>query len=193
MSLISFSTISDGSTAQAAQVNTPLTTIYNDYNGNITDANISASAAIGAGKLAGGIAGMFGASSSWTPTFTNLTIGNGTLSCNYIQIGKHVSARFYLKFGSTTSISGDLIFTLPATAVAYTGTAGVRPIGMANMYNTSSSVIKGIVNIASTTTANIRAITANSTYADNAILSSTVPFTWATNYEIGAFFSYEAA
>lgn len=51
MSLISFSSIVDGTTASASQVNTPLSTIYNDYNGNITDANISASAAIAGSKI----------------------------------------------------------------------------------------------------------------------------------------------
>lgn len=54
MSLISFSPLQDGVTGvNAAATNTPLSTIYNDYNGNITDANISASAAIAGSKLAG--------------------------------------------------------------------------------------------------------------------------------------------
>jgi hypothetical protein len=51
MSLISFSTISDGTTATASQVNTPLSTIYNDYNGNITNANIASNAAIAGSKI----------------------------------------------------------------------------------------------------------------------------------------------
>lgn len=53
MSLISFSPLQDGVTGvNAAATNTPLQTIYNDYNGNITDANIASSAAIAGSKLA---------------------------------------------------------------------------------------------------------------------------------------------
>lgn len=54
MSLISFTEITDGSTSAASQVNAPLTTIYNDYNGGITNDNISASAAIAGTKIAPG-------------------------------------------------------------------------------------------------------------------------------------------
>jgi hypothetical protein len=43
MSLISFSPLQDGVTGvNAAATNTPLSTIYNDYNGNITSANLAA-------------------------------------------------------------------------------------------------------------------------------------------------------
>jgi hypothetical protein len=55
MSLISFTPLADGVTAvAAAATNTPLSTIYNDYNGNITDANIAANAAISGAKVAFG-------------------------------------------------------------------------------------------------------------------------------------------
>lgn len=52
MGLISFSTITDGTTATASQVNTPLTTIYDEFNGNITNANIATGAGIATAKLA---------------------------------------------------------------------------------------------------------------------------------------------
>lgn len=52
MSLISFTPLADGVTGvNAAATNTPLSTIFNDYNGNITNANISASAAIAGSKI----------------------------------------------------------------------------------------------------------------------------------------------
>lgn len=52
MALISFSPLQDGVTGvNAAATNTPLSTIYNDYNGNITDANIAAAAAIAGSKI----------------------------------------------------------------------------------------------------------------------------------------------
>ena len=52
MSLISFTPLADGVTAvNASATNTPLSTIYNDYNGNITDANIAVSASIAGSKI----------------------------------------------------------------------------------------------------------------------------------------------
>lgn len=44
-------TFSASTTAQSAQVNSNFDTIYNDYNGNVTNANIAAGAAIAASKL----------------------------------------------------------------------------------------------------------------------------------------------
>jgi len=41
MALINYSQIVDGTTGTAPQINTPLTTIYNEFNGNITAANIA--------------------------------------------------------------------------------------------------------------------------------------------------------
>ena len=44
MGLINYSSIEDGTGIDAADVNTPLTTIYNDYNGNIDSNNLAANA-----------------------------------------------------------------------------------------------------------------------------------------------------
>lgn len=52
MGLINFTPITDGTTADAADVNSPLTTIYNEFNGNISNANIASNAAIAGSKLA---------------------------------------------------------------------------------------------------------------------------------------------
>jgi hypothetical protein len=52
LSTISFTSITDGSTADAADVNTPLQTIYDEFNGSIDNANIDTSAAIATSKLA---------------------------------------------------------------------------------------------------------------------------------------------
>lgn len=46
-------TFTAGGVIRSAEVNSNFNTIYNDYNGNITDANISASAAIAQSKISG--------------------------------------------------------------------------------------------------------------------------------------------
>ncbi len=54
MGLISPAQVSDGSTADASDVNSPINTIANEFNGNIDNANIKSAAAIDASKLASG-------------------------------------------------------------------------------------------------------------------------------------------
>ena len=44
MALVSFTSIQNGTSPEASQVNNPLTTIYNEFNGNITAANLASSA-----------------------------------------------------------------------------------------------------------------------------------------------------
>lgn len=51
MGAIAVTLPSDGTTADVADYNTPITTIVNEINGNLSDANISASAAISGSKL----------------------------------------------------------------------------------------------------------------------------------------------
>jgi|ERR1044071_4626391 hypothetical protein len=78
MGIISVSLPTDGTTADDADVNTPLTTIVNEFNGNIDNANIKSGAAIAGSKIAsdGGL--------------SNLSAGSGyvvqTVSTNYSAV-----------------------------------------------------------------------------------------------------------
>lgn len=131
---------------------------------------------------------------SYTPTFTNLTVGNGTLVAKYRQVGKNIEARISLVFGTTTSVSADILASLPVTAAAYAGTGNITGIGVGNAYDTSATRIYPLnVNMSSTTAVSIRPAATDLTYFYTAIASSTVPFTWATGDEIGVSFFYEAA
>lgn len=57
-----------------------------------------------------------GAWTVWTPTFTNLTVGNGTLAAKYKQIGdKTCILRMYFLLGSTSSVGSSPYLTLPFT------------------------------------------------------------------------------
>lgn len=50
---------------------------------------------------------------TWTPTYTSITVGNGTVVARYCQIGKIVHVFWRLTCGSTSSWSNDPRFTLP--------------------------------------------------------------------------------
>lgn len=135
-----------------------------------------------------------GAWASWTPTWTNLTLGNGTVVAKYSQIGNLVTCRLSLVFGSTTSVSGSVSFSLPVTRAAIAGTAGVTPLGQCRLFDTSGGVTNdGVIVTTSTTTALLTVNNSAATYLTAVALSSTIPFTWAVGDEIAAQFTFEAA
>ena len=90
MGLITVPQVSDGDTAEASDINTPVNTIANEFNGNIDNANIKSGAAIATSKLAddGGIgfakllSTIF---SGQVTTLTNTGTAGGTMY--YINLG----------------------------------------------------------------------------------------------------------
>lgn len=75
MGTVSLSLPSDGSTGTVSQYNTPLTTLQTEFNGNIDNNNIKASAAIATSKLASdnGITGAMLATSAITLGYASIT------------------------------------------------------------------------------------------------------------------------
>lgn len=51
---------------------------------------------------------------AYTPTLTNMTIGNGSVLGRYCQIGKSLLIRWVISFGTTTTVSGQVSLSLPA-------------------------------------------------------------------------------
>lgn len=122
--------------ANASEVNANFDTIYDDYNGNITAANLAtdsvttakiaseavttakigadavtaakvADAAIFPVNLATGLSGSTWAWQSWTPTLSGrFTDGDWTKECKYIQIGKTVYFIFSVIATDSTPMAG---------------------------------------------------------------------------------------
>lgn len=131
-----------------------------------------------------------GAWSSWSPTWTNVTVGSGTVVARYVQIGKTV--HFYLKFTfGAGSAMGDAIFTLPATASATIPLTA--SIGQIQILDSGTANFFGTAWLHSTTEARAFVNTAGSTYVQPAAFSTTVPMTWATNDFFIVTGAYEAA
>ena len=130
---------------------------------------------------------------TWTPTWTNLTVGNATQSCKYQQFGKTVNCRLSLVMGSTTVVGSDPTFTLPVTRAAYGGTANVTLLGSGHGYDTSANILFLLtVGNATTTTSSLRTYLTNGTHTSTDTVRSNNPFLWATGDEFGATFTYEA-
>lgn len=128
---------------------------------------------------------------SWTPTLTNAVLGNGTVLAAYCQVGKLVTCRLRLTFGSTTTISGIPIFSLPVTANSEYGT-DIYFTQYVNL-NAAATTYIGLGRIRSTTTFDIVVLNASATYGGVTGLSSSVPNTWTTGDYMLAQWSYEAA
>lgn len=132
--------------------------------------------------------------SSWVPVWQNLTVGNGTVTAKYIQIGKAVFCRLWIVFGTTTAISGQMQFTMPVGSISYAvgGTAAIT-LGFCNMEDTGISNYSGFVTWISASDAAAGVYNASSTYLGKTSTSATVPFTWGTGDSMACEFFYEAA
>jgi hypothetical protein len=117
-----------------------------------------------------------GAWTTWTPTHTNITIGNGTVTSKYAQIGKTVFFEYNLQFGSTTSITGGgPSFTLPVSAVSnnFFFNGNILDAGITN-YAGASDVSAG------GNTSYYKFVRSSGTYAQGESITSTAPMTWGT-------------
>lgn len=172
----------------------PLQKNSNNVTSYATLANLLPAGSVTNAKLSTTAGEIGGASTTWTPTWTNVTVGNGTVTARYTKIGKYYICRIMFVFGTTSSTSGDITFTLPATSVSYAGTANVTPMGNARAFdNSGATVYNGDVLWKSTTTGGMRFMRSDGTYVNQVVNSGTAPVTWATNDEYGMNFIFESA
>lgn len=200
MGLVNPVTPTDGTTADASDVTNPINTLANEINGNLDNANIASDAAIAGSKLADGSvtpakletgAGSGWAWQSWVPTWTNASVGNGSVTAEYVQVGKTVFYKLIFVFGSTSSITGNPSFSLPVTSVAVEN-AGIE-IGSGYLRDSNGSVVLGSVLHGSTTTGQVTYHAVSGSLVIRGGVSSSAPFTWATNDGILLQGCYEAA
>lgn len=141
-----------------------------------------------------------GSGSSWpwqtyTPTWTNVTIGNATVSVYYSQTGKTVTVNLNVTLGNTSSVSGLITFSLPVTAAPRYSGGGVGQslLGVAYIENAGVAGYTGFIRVTSTTTASLRIAGTAGTYLGNDATSASAPFTFTTGSFFNATFTYEAA
>jgi hypothetical protein len=126
---------------------------------------------------------------AYTPTTSNITVGNGSLTAEYFKQGTFVAFRLRFRLGSTSAISGASYVRLPFEA----SDANRGVVGFANLYDDSANMpFAGMLYISATQDMYIRAIKSDGTYANSADTSSTIPFTWATDDSITTQFVYES-
>lgn len=129
---------------------------------------------------------------SYTPTLTNATLGNGTISGWYMQIGKTVVYTIKFVLGTTSIIvGGPLVVSLPVTTVGSRWVQFNAPFGQV-IYVRGSNYI-GVVDWYSTTQVELAIMNVGATYPTQAGVTATVPGTWASGDSIYVNGIYEAA
>ncbi len=131
---------------------------------------------------------------SFTPTWSNLTVGNAIQSFHFMQVGKLVVFHGFITLGSSSSVGNGPSFSLPVAASGYIGTAsGVPYIGLAEFEDHTNAGYAGLLSLSGPTLALPVVQLASGTYVQIATLSSTVPATWGTGDEFRFSGHYEAA
>lgn len=125
----------------------------------------------------------------WTtyiPSNTNITVGNGTQTARFARSGNTVIATYTLTWGSTTSFGGDILVGLPVAAannvVHYVGSARMLDTGTAHFAGTWRILPAG-------TSGNVAAADGTG----DRLVDATNPFTWTTGDVLSVTIVYEAA
>lgn len=116
-----------------------------------------------------------GEATTYSPSHTNITVGNGTEIARYVQVNKLCLVSYKLTFGSTSSFAGTVSVGLPLTANADAFASGIMTDTGTSNYQMLASVTSG------QTAATIRAYNITGSYArGDSFANATTPFTWTT-------------
>lgn len=114
---------------------------------------------------------------TFTPTWNNVTVGNGTVTAEYCQINEIVFWRVELLFGSTTAFTGSVNIDYPVTADdIYLGAVG----GSVFCDDANDTDYYGALFRNSTSRCNPRAYSVTGSFIAGQSINATNPFTWTT-------------
>lgn len=197
MGTVTVSLPSDGDTIDAADYNTPINTIVDEINGSLDNSNLASDAAIAGSKIADGAitnaklstttGELGGAWQSWTPSFTNFTLGNGSVTAKYFKVGKFVKYNVTIILGSTSSVSSGMTMSLPVTSISY---ATTFPIGRGVYLDNGTATYQALNRVDDTNNITFFYWAGAGTGSG---VSNTGPFTWTTNDAMYLQGEYEAA
>lgn len=134
------------------------------------------------------VATMIAAWSTWTPTWTNLTVGaGGAVTARYKLLGKTCFFRVKFTYGTGSAVGAGPRFTLPATlASGYEDTS----LGDLYMWDNGVATYRGMVRRQSATAAELVWFPSGSAAT---LVSATSPHTWGSTDSFAATGMFEAA
>jgi hypothetical protein len=126
---------------------------------------------------------------AFTPSFTNFTLGNGTVAFRFGRVQEFVHVIGRIVLGSTSSVTGNMTIAPP---VAMSGMpSGTTVIGQTFVVDSGAGEQIGLL-LTNGTNIFVQAMNVAATYPTNVGFTSTVPFTWAVNDSINISCIYEA-
>jgi hypothetical protein len=129
---------------------------------------------------------------AYTPTLTNVTLGNGTRAAYYSKVGKRVTGSFYLQLGSTSSVSGTIRFSLPTDAPIVAGSQRrYTGQGWVNDFSATERFVATVLPFGTTSLDVYVTIAGTGGYMKQVAANATSPCTLATSDEILIAFEYE--
>ena len=132
-----------------------------------------------------------GETTTYTPTWSSFSIGNGTQTWKYTRVNNNILIVGSVVFGSTTSVTGVITHNFPVVADTTTNTA---VIGWGSAQDSGVGTYPIACYQLSTNSFGIYAVAANQTYVGPLIgTSATVPFTWTNTDELRINLVYKAA
>jgi len=130
---------------------------------------------------------------SWTPTFQNVTTTSGTITAAFARIGRTIHFRLKFVLGASSAVGTTPGFTLPVpAAAAYVDTVDVI-LSTVHYTDTGVAGYKGFLRKSSGDNVIFIAENSAGTYAAEAGLTATIPFTWGSGDSFAATGTYEAA
>jgi hypothetical protein len=131
-----------------------------------------------------------GAWTSFTPSFTNVTKGNGSFAGKYCQIGKMVFVKVNFNFGTTTSFSGPVQMAAPITG---SGTIQYGLQSGLTILDSGTAWYAGLLGVSSEGGVELFVGTTGSTYLGRTEINATTPMTWTDGDQFWFSYYYEAA
>jgi hypothetical protein len=123
--------------------------------------------------------------SAWSPTWTNVTVGDGTVVARYFKLGRMVWFELHFTLGSTSAVSGLASVDLPVDAA---GVAAFN-VGHGEVIDASGFQYGAYTRLT--------AVDRMAIFVDNGTsavqLAPLVPFTWTQTDGISLIGFYEAA
>jgi len=131
---------------------------------------------------------------SWTPSYANLTVGNGSVVARYMQVGKTVHVRYSLTWGSTTTFTASSNISISPPVPISTNYTSFSTVGVSQYFDTSSSLIyTSTVTFESTSSMRPFVTIVDAVHARLGQVNNSAPMTWATGDVFSFYCSYEAA
>lgn len=117
-----------------------------------------------------------GAWTAFTPSWTNLTLGNGSVSAAYSKFNKILFVTVKVTLGTTSSLGDPVRMTLPASLTQ--DTASQDAVGLGSYGDTGVAGYSGLIAVFSSTVVAVNVYNASGTYLAPNTVNNTRPFTF---------------